>query len=103
MTPLIYEREFNLPRGHATGFGGSPLSAMLGRPRERNASDRPNPNATMSANATIDESRSMPCLRLTAREIIKETNAGSNYKYGESMEGGNIARWIFRPRIAFFC
>jgi phytoene dehydrogenase-like protein len=34
MTPLVYEREFNLPRGHATGFGGSPLSAMLGRPRE---------------------------------------------------------------------
>ena len=34
MTPLIYEREFNLPRGHTTGFGGSPLSAMLGRPRE---------------------------------------------------------------------
>ena len=31
MTPLSYEREFNLPSGHATGFGGSPLSAMLGR------------------------------------------------------------------------
>ena len=31
MTPLSYEREFNLPNGHATGFGGSPLSAMLGR------------------------------------------------------------------------
>ena len=31
MTPLSYEREFNLPHGHATGFGGSPLSALLGR------------------------------------------------------------------------
>ncbi len=31
MTPLSYEREFNLPRGHATSFAGSPLSAMLGR------------------------------------------------------------------------
>ncbi len=34
MTPLSYEREFNLPRGHATSFGGSPLSAMLGRQPE---------------------------------------------------------------------
>jgi phytoene dehydrogenase-like protein len=34
MTPLLYEREFNLPRGHATSFGGSPLSAMLGRQPE---------------------------------------------------------------------
>ena len=31
MTPLVYEREFHLPRGHATSFAGSPLSAMLGR------------------------------------------------------------------------
>jgi phytoene dehydrogenase-like protein len=34
MTPCSYEREFNLPRGHATSFGGSPLSAMLGREPE---------------------------------------------------------------------
>ena len=34
MTPLSYEREFNLTRGHATSFGGSPLSAMLGRQPE---------------------------------------------------------------------
>jgi hypothetical protein len=34
MTPLIYEREFNLPRGHATGFSGSPLSATA-RPASR--------------------------------------------------------------------
>ena len=34
MTPLSYEREFNLPRGHATSFAGSPLSAMLGRQPE---------------------------------------------------------------------
>ena len=37
MTPLSYEREFNLPSGHATGFGGSPLSAMLGRHPELTA------------------------------------------------------------------
>ena len=34
MTPLSYERDFNLVRGHAPGFGGSPLSAMLGRQPE---------------------------------------------------------------------
>ena len=34
MTPDRYETEFHMPRGHATSFGGSPLSAVLGRPRE---------------------------------------------------------------------
>ena len=28
MTPDVYEREFNLPRGHATSFGGGPLAAL---------------------------------------------------------------------------
>ncbi len=28
MTPVSYEREFNLPRGHATSFAGGPLAAL---------------------------------------------------------------------------
>lgn len=28
MTPEVYEREFHLPRGHATSFGGGPLAAL---------------------------------------------------------------------------
>ena len=28
MTPDVYEREFHLPRGHATSFGGGPLAAL---------------------------------------------------------------------------
>jgi phytoene dehydrogenase-like protein len=28
MTPDVYEREFNLPHGHATSFAGGPLAAL---------------------------------------------------------------------------
>ena len=33
MTPPVYEQQFGMPRGHAAAFSGSPLSALLGRPR----------------------------------------------------------------------
>lgn len=33
MTPPSYEEQFSMPRGHAAAFSGSPLSALLGRPR----------------------------------------------------------------------
>ena len=33
MTPPVYEQQFGMPRGHAAAFAGSPLSALLGRPR----------------------------------------------------------------------
>ena len=33
MTPPLYEQQFGMPRGHAAAFAGSPLSAILGRPR----------------------------------------------------------------------
>ena len=33
MTPPSYEQQFGMPRGHAASFAGSPLSALLGRPR----------------------------------------------------------------------
>ncbi|MXV89261.1 MAG: NAD(P)/FAD-dependent oxidoreductase [Acidimicrobiia bacterium] len=33
MTPPSYEEQFSMPRGHAASFSGSPLSALLGRPR----------------------------------------------------------------------
>jgi phytoene dehydrogenase-like protein len=31
MTPCTYEREFNLPEGHATSFSGGPLAALRNR------------------------------------------------------------------------
>jgi phytoene dehydrogenase-like protein len=34
MTPDRYESDFNMPRGYATSFAGTPVSALLGRPRE---------------------------------------------------------------------
>ncbi len=33
MTPLEYETQFHLPKGHATSFAGGPLAALLGRDR----------------------------------------------------------------------
>jgi len=34
MTPDRYESEFNMPRGHATSYGGGPLAALRGKPSE---------------------------------------------------------------------
>jgi phytoene dehydrogenase-like protein len=34
MTPLRYEREFFMPRGHATAFAGGPVAALRGKDRE---------------------------------------------------------------------
>jgi len=34
MTPVRYETDFHLPRGHATSFAGGPLAALLGRQPE---------------------------------------------------------------------
>ena len=34
VTPHEYEREFHLPKGHATSFAGGPLAALLARDRE---------------------------------------------------------------------
>lgn len=34
MTPDVYEREFHLPRGHATSFGGGPLAAFRSKEPE---------------------------------------------------------------------
>lgn len=34
MTPAVYERDFHLPRGHATSFGGGPLAAFRSRDPE---------------------------------------------------------------------
>lgn len=31
VTPAAYEREYNLPKGHATSFTGGPIDAVLGR------------------------------------------------------------------------
>jgi phytoene dehydrogenase-like protein len=34
VTPLEYERDFHLPKGHATSFAGGPLAALLAKDRE---------------------------------------------------------------------
>ena len=57
MTPCSYEREFNLPRGHATSFGGSPLSAMLGREPELTRYETPIKGLYLTGAATYPGSR----------------------------------------------
>jgi phytoene dehydrogenase-like protein len=34
VTPLDYESDFHLPRGHATSFAGGPIAAFFGKPQE---------------------------------------------------------------------
>jgi len=33
-TPVVFEREYGMPKGYATSFAGGPLAALLGRNRE---------------------------------------------------------------------
>ena len=41
MTPDVYEREFHLPRGHATSFAGGPLAALRNKDPGADAATRP--------------------------------------------------------------
>ena len=53
MTPDVYEREFNLPRGHATSFGGGPLAALRSRDPELTRYETAVPGLYLTGAATF--------------------------------------------------
>ena len=61
MTPDVYERDFNLPRGHATSFGGGPLAALR------------NPDPELTRYETM-----VPGLYLTVRKWLRVSAASKS-------------------------
>ncbi len=53
MTPDRYESEFNLPRGHATSFGGGPLAALRSRQPELTRYETPVAGLYLTGAATF--------------------------------------------------
>lgn len=53
MTPETYESEFFLPKGHATSFGGGPLVALRGKPRELTRYETPVEGLFLTGAATF--------------------------------------------------
>ena len=53
MTPDVYEREFHLPRGHATSFGGGPLAALRGNDPELTRYETAVPGLYLTGAATF--------------------------------------------------
>ena len=41
MTPVVYEREFGMPRGYAPSYAGSPVAALLGKQKELSRYETP--------------------------------------------------------------
>ncbi len=41
MTPVVYEREFGMPRGYAPSYPGSPVAALLGKQKELSRYETP--------------------------------------------------------------
>jgi phytoene dehydrogenase-like protein len=53
MTPDVYERDFHLPRGHATSFGGGPLAAFRSRDPELTRYETAVPGLYLTGAATF--------------------------------------------------
>jgi len=53
MTPDVYEAEFHMPRGYATSFAGSPLTALLGRDPELTRYETPVKGLYLTGAATF--------------------------------------------------
>jgi beta-carotene ketolase (CrtO type) len=53
MTPDVYERDFNLPRGHATSFGGGPIAALRSREPELTRYETAVPGLYLTGAATF--------------------------------------------------
>lgn len=53
MTPEVYERDFHLPKGHATSFGGGPVMALRARPRELTRYETPVEGLFLTGAATF--------------------------------------------------
>ena len=53
MTPDVYERDFHLPHGHATSFGGGPLAALRSRQPELTRYETAVPGLYLTGAATF--------------------------------------------------
>jgi beta-carotene ketolase (CrtO type) len=53
MTPDVYERDFHLPHGHATSFGGGPLAALRSREPELTRYETAVPGLYLTGAATF--------------------------------------------------
>lgn len=53
MTPDVYERDFHLPRGHATSFGGGPLAAFRSKDPELTKYETAVPGLYLTGAATF--------------------------------------------------
>lgn len=53
MTPDVYERDFHLPHGHATSFGGGPLAALRSTEPERTKYETAVPGLYLTGAATF--------------------------------------------------
>ena len=53
MTPISYERDFNLRRGHAPSFAGGAIAALVGRERELTRYETPVPGLYLTGAATF--------------------------------------------------
>ena len=82
MTPCSYEREFNLPAGHATSFGGSALSAMLGRQPELTRYQTPIKGLYLTGAATYPGAGVWGAAGRNAATVILRGIAGSLGGFG---------------------
>ncbi len=53
MTPLTYERDFNMPKGHAASYAGGPVAAFLGRDPELSRYETPISGLYLTGAATF--------------------------------------------------
>ncbi len=53
MTPDVYERDFNLPKGHATSFSGGPLAAFRSKEPELTEYETAVPGLYLTGAATF--------------------------------------------------
>lgn len=73
LTPVEYESDFHLPKGHATSFGGGPLAAFMGTTPELTRYHTPISGLYLTGAATFPGAGVWGASgRNTARTIIKE-------------------------------
>ena len=53
VTPVDYERDFNMPKGHAASYAGGPVAAFLGRDPELSRYETPIPGLYLTGAATF--------------------------------------------------
>ncbi len=53
VTPIDYERDFNMPKGHAASYAGGPVAALLGHDPELSRYETPIPGLYLTGAATF--------------------------------------------------